>query len=58
MNADGKINKHKTRLVVKGYAQEAGVDYTDTFALVSRHDTMKLLLALVAQNGWRQEAVD
>ena len=28
LNADGKINKHKARLVVKGYSQEAGIDFT------------------------------
>jgi len=52
LNADGKINKHKARLVVKGYSQEAGIDFIYTFSPVSRHETMKLLLALVAQNGW------
>jgi len=25
-------------LVVKGYHQQQGVDYSDTFALVARHD--------------------
>jgi len=27
LNADITINKHKTRLIVKGYAQIYGVDY-------------------------------
>jgi hypothetical protein len=36
---------------VKGYSQELGIDFTDTFAPVSRLDTIKLLLALAAQNG-------
>jgi hypothetical protein len=51
LNADESINKHKARLVVKGYSQELGIDFTDTFAPVSRLDTIKLLLALAAQNG-------
>jgi hypothetical protein len=52
LHADENNNKHKARLVVKGYSQEPGIDFTDTFAPVSRLDTIKLLLALVAQNGW------
>jgi hypothetical protein len=52
LNADCKINKHKARLVVKGYLQEASIDFTYTFAPVSRYETMKLLLALAVQNGW------
>ena len=28
LNSDGSINKHKARLVVKGYAQMFGVDFS------------------------------
>ena len=49
---NGEINKHKARLAAKGYKQEFGVDYKEVFALVSRHDTIILVIAMVAQNSW------
>eukprot|EP00253_Pinus_taeda_P024726 PITA_24726 len=38
-NAKGKIERHKARLVVKGYKQQYGRDYEETFALVARMET-------------------
>lgn len=53
LNPDGSINKHKVKLVVKGYAQIYGVDYSDTFSLVDRLDTIQLMLAIAVQKGWK-----
>ncbi|GAU33542.1 hypothetical protein TSUD_143350 [Trifolium subterraneum] len=53
LNPDGSINKLKARLVVKGYFQQHGVDFSDTFAPVARHDTIRLLVALAAKLGWK-----
>ena len=58
LNADGSINKHKPRLVVKGYAQIFGVDYSDTFAPVARLDTIRLLITVSAQRGWKMHQMD
>ena len=30
LNLDGTIQKHKVRLVAKGYAQKLGIDYNET----------------------------
>lgn len=48
-DADENIVKHKSRLVAKGYLQEMGVDFDKKFALVTRLETVRLLLALVVK---------
>ena len=53
LNVDGSINKFKTRLVVRGYSQQHGVDFSDTFAPVARYDIIRLLLSLAAQKSWK-----
>ncbi|WJZ98853.1 hypothetical protein VitviT2T_017352 [Vitis vinifera] len=58
LNADGSVNKYKARLVVKGYSQVFGVDFSETFARVARLDTIRMLLALTAQKGWKTYQLD
>jgi len=38
-------------VVVKGYAQVFGVDFSETFAPIAHLDTIKMLLALIAHKG-------
>ncbi|KAG8474289.1 hypothetical protein CXB51_033531 [Gossypium anomalum] len=51
-NADGSLNKMKARLVVKGFSQQYGLDYIETFAPAARLDTIRLIIALAAQKQW------
>ena len=51
LNVDCSVNKYKARLIVKGYAQIFSVDYSNIFALVSRLDTIRLVLMVAAQKG-------
>lgn len=43
---------------MKGYAQIYGVDFSETFAPVARLDTIRLLLAIAAQKGWKVYQLD
>jgi hypothetical protein len=41
----GQVTRNKDRLVCKGYAQVEGVEFEETFALVSRMEAIRLFLA-------------
>ena len=50
-NDKGSIVRYKARLVVKGFKQQFGIDYMDTFAPTVRAPTLRILLSLAAQKG-------
>jgi hypothetical protein len=54
----GAVVKHKARFFTKGYAQRVGVDFGEVFAPVARLDSVRLLLALAAQEGWMAHHMD
>lgn len=49
--ADGKVERHKARLVAQGFLQNFGFDYDETFCTVVRFESFRVLIALVAQDG-------
>ncbi|CAI7911015.1 unnamed protein product, partial [Closterium sp. NIES-54] len=56
--ADGTIDKFKARWVVRGFDQEHGRDFTETFALVSRHTSLRILLAIAAMKKKKLRQID
>lgn len=51
-NQDGSMQKHKARLVARGFTQKPGIDFFETFAPVARLETIRTLIALAAQKNW------
>lgn len=39
--------------MAKGYSQKYVIDYTEIFAPVARLDTVRMIIALTAKNGWK-----
>ena len=48
LKPDGSIDKFKARLVAKGFKQKADLDFFDTFFLVTRITSIRLLIAIAA----------
>nr|GFA52827.1 retrovirus-related Pol polyprotein from transposon TNT 1-94 [Tanacetum cinerariifolium] len=47
----GGILKNKARLVARGYRQEEGIDFEESFALVARLEPIRIFLAYAAQKN-------
>jgi len=45
------VVRNKTRLVAKGYNQEEGIDFDETFAPVTRLEAIRIRLAFVSYMG-------
>lgn len=57
-NEKGELERYKARLVAKGYSQRKGIDYNEVFAPIARLETIRLLIAIVAQNNWKISHMD
>jgi hypothetical protein len=51
-NSDGSIERYKARLMAQGYTQTFGIDYKETFALVAKMNTFRVLLSVAVNNRW------
>ena len=58
LDEKGEVTRNKARLVCKGYAQEEGLDYGETFAPVARMEGVRTLLAYVAYKGFKVYQMD
>ena len=56
--ADGGIEKHEARFVARGFSQKEGIDYEETFSLVSRYTSIRTIIALATKIKWKLHHMD
>ena len=50
---NGIVIKNKARLVTKGYNQQEGIDYEETFAPVARMEAIRIFLAFATYMNFK-----
>nr|KAJ0211013.1 hypothetical protein LSAT_V11C400187580 [Lactuca sativa] len=51
--ADGSVERYKVRLVAKGYFQQYGLDYEETFSPFAKMTTVPNMIAVVSVRQWK-----
>ena len=58
LDEDEKVFRNKERLVCKGYSQEEGIDYGETFSPIARLECVRTLLAYATHRGFKVHQMD
>ncbi|CAI7820384.1 unnamed protein product, partial [Closterium sp. NIES-53] len=57
-DAERRLERRNTRLVIKRFQQREGIDLQEVFSPVAKAPTLRLLLAAAAVCGWKVEQMD
>jgi len=55
---NGSIERHKAHLAARGFSQQYGLDYDETFSPVTKFTIVRVLLAFVASKNWNLWLMD
>uniref|UniRef100_A0A803Q2Q9 Reverse transcriptase Ty1/copia-type domain-containing protein n=1 Tax=Cannabis sativa TaxID=3483 RepID=A0A803Q2Q9_CANSA len=58
LNADGSLDRCKSRLVAKGYLQTPGINFEETFSPVIKPATVRVILSITVSNDWPMQQLD
>jgi hypothetical protein len=56
--ADGSVEKYKARFVARRSSQVEGIDYEETFSLVSQYISICMIIDIATSMGWRLYHMD
>ena len=54
----GQVEKYKARLVARGFMQEEGVDYTETYSPTVRFESIRMMVAAAASGDLHMQQLD
>jgi hypothetical protein len=57
-HADGTLAPYKARWVCRGFSQQQGVDFGETFSPVCKPSTIRVVLSLVVSSVWPIHQLD
>lgn len=58
INTQMSTSRDKARLVAKGFTQREEIDYTETFSPVSRKDSLRIIMTLIAHFDFELHQMD
>lgn len=58
MNEQGEVVRNKEILVWKGYSQQEGIDYEETFTPIAKIEAIRMFLAYIANKKFKMYQMD
>ena len=56
--SDRSVERHKARLVTKGFSQVEGIDYNETFSPIAKINSICLGISLASSHKWEVHQMD
>jgi hypothetical protein len=57
-HTDGRVDRYKARLVARGFTQQVGNDYLETFSPVVKVTSVRLVITIAVTYGWKIYQLD
>jgi hypothetical protein len=57
-HSDGRLARYKARWVVRGFSQQPGIDFDETFSPVVKRATIHIVLSIVVSRSWPIHQLD